>query len=106
MTCYENMSRRMGDKRVFGKGLSAKMNFCTRRHNSGNGPVVRRVPALICNDSFSNTALCDLISKLQHISEPTKSTWVKKSLFLTCVEQRYSGPLLIVLNVLVLTIQI
>lgn len=32
LTCYNNMSRRMGDKGFFGKGLSAKMNLSRTQH--------------------------------------------------------------------------
>lgn len=62
------------------------MNISTRGHKAGNGSVVHHVRAVIHHDNVSNTALRDFISEMMHLSEPTESTWVMKSIFQACVK--------------------
>jgi len=91
LTSRRNMSRRMGDKGVSGRGLSAKMNISTTGHKqAGNGSVVH-VPAVIHNDNFYRDGSAWLfISEIMHLSKPKEYIWVSKAIPRLC-QKRYSG---------------
>lgn len=91
LTCYNNMSTRMGDKGVLGRDCQQK--WISAGHNTGNGSVVHNILAVIHSDNFSNTALPDFLCKIMHLSRKKErnkaSTWVMKSECIPFLCQKY-----------------
>ena len=78
LTCYENMSRRMGDKGVLGRGCQQKWISAGEDTTHATVQWFSTSWHLFTTTTFQ-TLLCVTLSEIMHSSEPTEFTWVMKS---------------------------